>query len=366
MAEKIRSSHSDDDEPHLDLRPLMWLGGWGGGACLALIVAVLVSRTEFAEQRADGLLAAITGTQPPHALRAAGAEMLARAEAERETRRTQEAIRILAADRDRLAQRLALLERSLQDLTGALKRPPEAASGPAAPPEGAAGSPAAPAQSPPVQAPAVPAPSAAASAPTVLPSAPAPTGTAPAPAQPPAHAPAQVTVAPTPAANLPAIRPEEPRPAAAEPASSRDAAAAAQANAKPPARSATMAMIQAYASSTAVPEPELSPPPTTQPSLPPPATQAKPEFAVDLGGATSVNGIRALWDRTRARQPVHLGNQHPLISVREGGKPGRTELRLEAGPIANVGAAARLCATLVAAGVPCQTAVFDGQRLAQR
>ena len=192
----------------------------------------------------------------------------------------------------------------------------------------------------------------------------APQASVQAPVQAPAHAPVQVTVAPT--SNQPAIRGEEARPATAEPASPKDAANAAQANARPPARSTTMAMIQSYASSTAVPEPELSPPPTTQPSLPAPATQARPEFAIDLGGSTSVNGIRVLWDRTRARQPVHLGNLHPLISVREGAKPGSTELRLVAGPIANAAAAARLCATLVAAGVPCQTAVFDGQRLAQR
>ena len=33
---------------------------------------------------------------------------------------------------------------------------------------------------------------------------------------------------------------------------------------------------------------------------------------------------------------------------------------------ANAGAAARLCATLAAAGQPCQPTVFDGQRLALR
>jgi hypothetical protein len=42
------------------------------------------------------------------------------------------------------------------------------------------------------------------------------------------------------------------------------------------------------------------------------------------------------------------------------------DLRLIAGPLANAGDAARACASLQAKGVNCQTAVFDGQRLALR
>jgi hypothetical protein len=52
--------------------------------------------------------------------------------------------------------------------------------------------------------------------------------------------------------------------------------------------------------------------------------------------------------------------------VRESARPGGVELRLVAGPIANAASAARLCATLAAAGATCQPATFDGQRLAMR
>jgi hypothetical protein len=52
------------------------------------------------------------------------------------------------------------------------------------------------------------------------------------------------------------------------------------------------------------------------------------------------------------------------MSIREGAKPGMLELRLVAGPLGNAVAAARMCATLTAAGLTCQPAIFDGQRLA--
>ncbi len=89
------------------------------------------------------------------------------------------------------------------------------------------------------------------------------------------------------------------------------------------------------------------------------------EFAVDLGGDTSVEALRALWATMRGNHPA-LANLKPLVSIREGAKPGVVELRLVAGPIANAAAAARICALLAINHVACQTAVFDGQRLALR
>ncbi len=89
------------------------------------------------------------------------------------------------------------------------------------------------------------------------------------------------------------------------------------------------------------------------------------EFAVDLGGDTSVEALRALWATMRGNHPA-LANLKPLVSIRDGGKPGVVELRLVAGPLANAAAAARICALLALNHVACQTAVFDGQRLALR
>ena len=89
------------------------------------------------------------------------------------------------------------------------------------------------------------------------------------------------------------------------------------------------------------------------------------EFAVDLGGDTSVEALRALWATMRGNHPA-LANLKPLVSIRDGAKPGVVELRLVAGPLANAAAAARICALLAINHVACQTAVSDGQRLALR
>jgi hypothetical protein len=90
------------------------------------------------------------------------------------------------------------------------------------------------------------------------------------------------------------------------------------------------------------------------------------EFAVDLGSEATIEGLRALWSNLRGTHAATLGALRPLVSMREGARPGVMELRLIAGPLANAGAAARTCAALQAKGVNCQTAVFDGQRLALR
>jgi hypothetical protein len=356
MAENLRGSVTDDDESHLDLGPLLRLGGWGGCAIIALAVAVSAGRTDFGDQRASIAYAAITGTQQQQTLRAAGAEMLARADAEREVRRTAEAVRLLAAERDRLSQRIATVERNLDDLTGSIKRQREA---PPAPPD----------THPPVVTP---------PAWAMLPPAPA---AAPATVAPPTTAPRNDDSAPRPVAapieTTPLTEPPPKEAASKEPAVPAGSTGSAGAPpAKPSPRPATMALIQSYATSSAAADPE---PPAAAPAAPAaasPAAVAAPtaaaaaasgsEFAVDLGASASLNGIRALWERTRARQPAQLGNLRPLVSIRDGTRPGSTELRLVAGPIANAVAAARLCAALVAAGVACQPAMFDGQRLALR
>jgi hypothetical protein len=90
----------------------------------------------------------------------------------------------------------------------------------------------------------------------------------------------------------------------------------------------------------------------------------KTEFGVDLGSAPSLAGLRSLWQSLKdAHEPLFEGLR-PVMALREGTRPGTIELRLVAGPLANAGAAARLCASLSAAGLGCQATVFDGQRLA--
>ena len=90
----------------------------------------------------------------------------------------------------------------------------------------------------------------------------------------------------------------------------------------------------------------------------------KTEFGVDLGGGPSVHALRALWTQVKASNEHLFERLRPVMNIREAARPGTFELRLVAGPFANMTAAARLCAVLIANGLSCEPAVFDGQRLA--
>jgi hypothetical protein len=96
------------------------LGAWVSLATLAVIVVILVARTEGGIRRIAALLT------PPEAARTSKAPQLASRSADQdaEQRRLAEAIRNLTADRDRLAARLTVLERNLDEVTGSI--PPKA------------------------------------------------------------------------------------------------------------------------------------------------------------------------------------------------------------------------------------------------
>ena len=92
-----------------------------------------------------------------------------------------------------------------------------------------------------------------------------------------------------------------------------------------------------------------------------PAVQ-RTEFAVDLGTANSVNGLRALWRGLRSN--ANLAELHPIIMIKEGNTGLGMQLRLAAGPLRDAAAAAKICAVLVEGERTCETTVYDGQRLA--
>jgi hypothetical protein len=96
-------------------------------------------------------------------------------------------------------------------------------------------------------------------------------------------------------------------------------------------------------------------------AVPVPRTQ----FAVDLGGANSVDGLRALWrGLLKFRTNKALADLQPLIVVRERSNGMGMQLRLVAGPLNDAAAAARICAAMAENKRPCETTLFDGQRLA--
>ncbi len=89
------------------------------------------------------------------------------------------------------------------------------------------------------------------------------------------------------------------------------------------------------------------------------------EVAIDIGGAASVAAMRATWDRIRRKHATLLDGLRPLMTVRDG-RGGQVELRLVAGPVSNRTAADKLCTSLAAAGLHCEPAAFEGQRLVHR
>ena len=84
---------------------------------------------------------------------------------------------------------------------------------------------------------------------------------------------------------------------------------------------------------------------------------SRTEFGVDIGGGANVDALRALWANAKNKQGASFEGLRPVVAIRES-KPGVVELRLIVGPLSNAGAAARLCASLSAGGLPCQQTVF--------
>ena len=98
-----------------DFSALLWLCGWGVATAVALSALAITSQTRTATERLRSIFAANEPT--------AVAQMPPRvAQLELETQMLIEQIRALNADRDRLAGRIALLETSVDDMTGAIKR----------------------------------------------------------------------------------------------------------------------------------------------------------------------------------------------------------------------------------------------------
>jgi hypothetical protein len=322
---KPTDTFASSEDEGVNLRAALKFVAWGAVAASAAAVVVLVAQTEPGAQRLARILsgptrAAAESVQKVNPLAARLAET------EGEAQRLSETVRRLTADRDKVVARLDALERNL-DVTGSVRDNVPARDAASAPTSAAANAPA-------VNAPAAP----------------------PTAAGPPAPAPQQLVSLP-PAAATESAAP----PAAAPPPVAANA---------PTARPGAIMQL---------PTALLSPPaPATPPAAEPvnpsavtgPATDSvatRTEFGVDLGGDRTVDALRALWTSLRAgRHASLLAGLRPLVAIRESGKPGAVEFRLVVGPVVNAGAAARLCGTLAAAGLACQPAVFDGQRLALR
>lgn len=115
MVGQARVSIAYQHERAFDMGSLRRLAVWGGGATLAVLLAVVASYSDANSRRlmaADGPKAGA----PP-------AQLASRLpEIDAQTQRLAGVVDGLAADRERLAARIGTIERNLEDVTGAIKR----------------------------------------------------------------------------------------------------------------------------------------------------------------------------------------------------------------------------------------------------
>jgi hypothetical protein len=321
------------EEGDFDRRALWRLGTWGVASVAAVVVAVMSNQSSLGWRREQ--MAAVDLVQQANRLQAVARE------SQNEARRLASAVDTLNSDRDRLYTRVTVLEQGLDTVTGAIAKQNPVAASPAAPS-------------------AEPAP-----APVVGPVA---------------------TTQTAPAEKPPATTSGEPGPA--DVSSIARNAPNNGADKKPPVTPATP-LVEAK-SIMAPPDPAASK--LIEPDKPISVVAAAPipevvasapsgedvdadaeitlqkiqrtEFGVDVGGANSVAGLRALWRgllKSRANAP--LAALRPIIVIKEGTGGLGIKLRLVAGPLRDAAAAAKICAVLTENRRSCDTAIFDGQRL---
>jgi hypothetical protein len=372
------------EEEHLDRRALLRLGTWGVASVSAVIIAVLANQSSM-KLRHDEVAAMDIARQSQQI------QSIAK-ESQNETRRLASAIDTLDSDRDRLYARVTVLEQGLDSVTGSIARQSAAASSlvaTPAPPHSPSPSPQPVAQSPapaPVTAPvATAAPAAAPEKPLANAKPPEPAATTVASATPPAPANALqaatsgITPAPQPAPvplmasksmigppDPAASKPVEPKPA--EPQAPAKAAVATPAPvpapivvaSAPPDEKKTTEAAKETVKETAKETAKKA----SDAALPQIAVK-RTEFGVDVGGANSVGGLRALWrGLLKSRSNAPLAALQPIIMIKEGNNGLGMQLRLVAGPLSDAATAARICAAIAEHERPCETTVFDGQRLA--
>ena len=328
------------EEEELDRRALWRLGTWGAASVGAVIVAMLANQSGIGLRR-DQVAAADLVRQSQQIQSVA-------MESQNETRRLTSAIDTLNGDRDRLYSRVTVLEQGLDSVTGAIARQSSAA-GPQSPAaQAATAEPQASVQNP-------------APAPTVGPVAATPAM--------PADNKAPVAVAEAAPATTASVAQKDSNPPAAMPLMASkslmappDAAAGKLIEPEPRASAVTTSAIPDVVA--AAPSPEDAEHDTSAATSPKIAVQ-RTEFGVDLGTANSIPGLRTLWRRLLESNNT-LTNLRPIIVVKEANNGHGMQLRLVAGPLSDAAAAARICAGLIGAQRNCETAVFEGQRLAMK
>jgi hypothetical protein len=342
------------EEDEFDRRSLWRLGSWGVASVGAVIVALLANQSSIGSRREQ--VAAADLARQSQQIQAVAKE------SQNETRRLASAIDTLSGDRDRLYSRVTVLEQGLDSVTGAIARQNSAAASP--PPVTSASAtvesqPAA--QGPP------PAPVISPAATTVAAVAEKPPADTPAPLPPATTvaAPATVAAVGQAPANPPSATPATALMASKSLMAPPDSGAAKLIEPEKPAKTSPVApKTDTVASTLTADEPGPDASETVPAKV---ATVLRTEFGVDVGGANSVGGLRALWrGLLKSRSNAALTTLRPIMVIKEGNNGLGMQLRLVAGPLSDAAAAAKICAGLIENERPCETTVFDGQRLAMK
>ncbi|MDA9437327.1 hypothetical protein [Bradyrhizobium sp. CCBAU 51627] len=350
------------EESAFDRRLLWRLGSWGVAAVGAVVVAVMANQAQLGWRR-DQVASADLARQADRL------QTLTK-ESQLEARRLTSAIETLNADRDRLYARVTVLEQGLDSVTGAIAK--QAATSPQGPGSKPQDTPAAAAP------PAAPAPEVAPVASTAASLVDRPrTGAGketkenakdnpkeaarPQPGPPPQTASAASLVPQSPVTTsalpiLPLVPSKSimapPDPAASKLIQPESSDKGTEKQPEPPHVPAEVAAVPAKPADAGVAEP-------------PAIAVQQTRFAIDLGGANSIDGLRALW-RGLSKSNPEIAALRPIIMIKEGNTGLGMHLRLGAGPLINAAAAAKICASLAENDRHCETTVFDGQRLSMR
>jgi hypothetical protein len=345
------------EEEEFEWRSLWRLGSWGVASVGAVIVALLANQSSIGSRR-DQVAAADLARQSQQIQSVAK-------ESQNETRRLASAIDTLSGDRDRLYSRVTVLEQGLDSMTGAIARQNPVAPAPQAAPNSSAMTSPATASSAPTEPPAVaqnPSPP-----PVASPVATTPSKTTEKPnmnAAVPESGPTTVSSVGPGASTSPAATPATSLVASKSMMAPPDPAAVKLVEPEKPAGAVTATPMPEVVASV---EPAVSAEPEAVQTAPSKLAVQRTEFGVDVGGANSIGGLRALWrGLLKSRSNAPLAALQPIIVVKESSTGLGMQLRLVAGPLSDAAAAAKICAAMIESERTCETTIFDGQHLAMK
>jgi hypothetical protein len=305
--------HIDETEPQsielrrFDLHGLWRVLLWGSSAAMALAIVAGTAFSDLGAERIHQVMAALMPPPVSEPAKPAAPQIDARqiAALEAQARDLTQTVRGLTAERDRVKARLATLEQSLSDITGAIRKQAAQQAAQATPPATTAP------KEPPQQVAAAPTPPPVVSPPQVVAATPSPTTT-----EPPQDAPAVTASTP------PVVEPSPPL------------------------------------------EGPIPLPRTRVAALERPEPITTHQVGIDLGGAASLEALRARWSSIKANVGPELVGLTPSYIIRQ--KAAGIEYHLVLGPIPTSAAAVQLCSKLAASRVSCRAGTFAVQKMAER